>query len=125
MFGGTDLKILLSFDIDGTLEVGDPPGPVTLEMVIRAKERGFLVGSCSDRPLAVQKGIWESQGIEVDFAKVKPGLAQIKEQFQADDYYHIGDTELDRQFAVQAGFHFISADDAPQEPWLALIPEDR
>jgi hypothetical protein len=28
--------ILISFDIDGTLEGGDPPGPVPLEFVRRA-----------------------------------------------------------------------------------------
>ena len=27
------MAILISFDIDGTLEVGDPPGPLTMAMV--------------------------------------------------------------------------------------------
>ena len=27
------MAILISFDIDGTLEVGDPPGPLTMDMV--------------------------------------------------------------------------------------------
>ena len=43
---------LISFDIDGTLEVGDPPGIITLDMVRKAKELGFLVGSCSDRTIS-------------------------------------------------------------------------
>jgi hypothetical protein len=30
---------LVSFDIDGTLEVGDPPGLVTIPMVVCARQR--------------------------------------------------------------------------------------
>jgi hypothetical protein len=47
------VTIVLSFDIDGTLELGDPPGGITMEMVRRAHELGYLVGSCSDRPSVV------------------------------------------------------------------------
>ena len=38
---GIHLAILISFDIDGTLEVGDPPGILTMAMVRRAQKRGF------------------------------------------------------------------------------------
>lgn len=48
------VAILLSFDIDGTLELGEPPGGVTMEMVRRAHDLGYLVGSCSDRALSSQ-----------------------------------------------------------------------
>ena len=57
------MKILISFDIDGTLETGDPPGRVTMEMVRRAQELGYIIGSASDRPVPVQKSIWEKHGI--------------------------------------------------------------
>jgi hypothetical protein len=36
--GGARLAKLISFDIDGTLEVGDPPGSLTMAMVRRAKD---------------------------------------------------------------------------------------
>ena len=39
---------LISFDIDGTLEFGDPPGVLTVEMVRAAQNLGYIVGSCSD-----------------------------------------------------------------------------
>ena len=42
------MAILVSFDIDGTLEVGDPPGAVTMDMIRTARKKGFLTGSCSD-----------------------------------------------------------------------------
>ena len=49
---------LISFDIDGTLEVGDPPGYITMEMVRRAKDLGYIIGSCSDRTVSNQRRIW-------------------------------------------------------------------
>ena len=57
------MAILISFDIDGTLEVGDPPGVLTMELVRKTQESGILVGSCSDRPISGQRAIWEKYGI--------------------------------------------------------------
>ena len=45
------LVTLVSFDIDGTLEVGNPPGIVPGALVRRAQRLGYLVGSCSDRTI--------------------------------------------------------------------------
>lgn len=115
---GPYLKILLSFDIDGTLETGDPPGPVTLEMVRKAQELGCIIGSASDRALNAQKNMWARAEIEVDFVAQKHLLTDIRERFEADYYLHMGDRELDRQFALEAGFEFMWMDDVPaSEPW--------
>ena len=46
------MVVLISFDIDGTLELGDPPGVPTMDMVRLVQEKGFLIGSCSDRTLS-------------------------------------------------------------------------
>ena len=35
------MAILISFDIDGTMEVGDPPGPLTMEMARIAQKKGI------------------------------------------------------------------------------------
>ena len=115
------MKILLSFDIDGTLETGDPPGPVTLEMVKRARDMGCIIGSASDRAISAQKVMWEKVGIEVDFVSNKHVLSEIKERFEADYYLHMGDRELDRQFALEAGFDFIWMDEAATEPWILKL----
>ena len=112
------MTILVSFDIDGTLEVGDPPGPVTMDMVRRAQEDGCIIGSCSDRPLPVQQGIWDQHEIQVSFVSLKYGLPDVKSRFAAEEYYHIGDTELDRQFALEAGFQFLWMHAGHTEPWL-------
>ena len=112
---------LFSFDIDGTLEVGDPSGSVTMKLVRRIKDRGNLVGSCSDRPVSYQRGLGDRHDIEVDLTVLKDRLEDVKSRFQADDYYHIGDTAMDEFFAERAGFHFIKVDSALYYDWSAEI----
>jgi hypothetical protein len=108
---------LISFDIDGTLEVGEPPGLITMAMVRDIKAMGYVIGSCSDRPLSYQRHMWESHHIVVDFTALKHQLAEVKAQFQAEAYYHVGDTEMDRFFADRAGFRFVRADAAVRQAW--------
>ena len=111
--------ILISLDIDGTLEVGDPPGILTMEMVRRAQEKGFLIGSCSDRTVSGQRAIWDEHGIPIDFAVPKHMLPEVKAKFTADVYYHIGDREdLDKKYALEAGFEFLWPDEAIEKPWF-------
>jgi hypothetical protein len=112
---------LISFDIDGTLEVGDPPGIITMDMVRKAKTLGYLIGSCSDRTIRDQRGIWERHSIPVDFTVLKHRLDDVKSRFHAEVYYHIGDTDMDGFFADRAGFLFIRADDVPDKSWCADI----
>ena len=112
--------VLISFDIDGTLTVGDPPGILGMELVREAKREGCLVGSCSDRPISAQRALWQQHGIAVDFTVSKHMLADVKAQFEADAYYHIGDREdLDKRPAERAGFAFLWPHEALDKPWLA------
>ena len=108
---------LISFDIDGTLEVGDPPGIITLHMVRQAKHLGYLIGSCSDRTISYQQRLWSQHDIAVDFMVLKHQLADVKARFQAEVYYHIGDTDMDRFFADRAGFYFCQADAIAHQSW--------
>ena len=112
------MKVLVSFDIDGTLEAGAPPGPITMQMVKKAKEHGCIIGSSSERPLPVQQNIWDRFDIEVSFVSAKHQLPDIKTKFPADKYYHIGDTEIDQQYAKQAGFDFLWEQEGLDEPWI-------
>ena len=117
------MVILISFDIDGTLEVGDPPGILTMEMVRSAQRKGYLIGSCSDRPMSGQKAIWDQHGIPVDFVIPKHMLSEVKDKFEADVYYHIGDREdLDKKYALEAGFEFLWPTEAIEKPWFS--PEE-
>ena len=111
------MKRLISFDIDGTLEVGEPPGSVTMDMVREAKRVGYLIGSCSDRTISSQQRIWEEHGIAVEFTVLKHKLGELKARFPAEEYFHVGDSDMDRHVSQQAGFHFIPADGAVRQLW--------
>ncbi len=117
------MAYLISFDIDGTLEFGDPPGGITVEMVRRAKELGFLIGSCSDRFPSAQRALWAACGIEVDFVAAKHMLDDIRARFPADRYLHIGDRDLDQQLAERAGFEFLWDHEGVAEPWLGWLDD--
>ncbi len=109
---------LISFDIDGTLEVGEPPGPITLAMVRRARELGYIVGSCSDRPVGLQRAMWERLGIAIDFAVLKHRLGDARAQFAADEYAHVGTADRDDRYSALAGFLFLPAQTTTTAPWM-------
>ena len=108
------MRKLISFDIDGTLEVGDPPGTITLDMVRKVKELGYVIGSASDRTLLSQQQIWDSGQITVDFIVLKHDIGQVREKFEAEAYYHIGDTDMDQFYSERAGFQFLHVNDGAQ-----------
>ncbi len=113
------MLILISFDIDGTLDVGDPPGVLSMDMVRRAQAKGFVIGSCSDRPLSTQRAIWVAHDIRAEFTVSKHMLPEVKAEFRADAYYHIGDREdLDKRYALAAGFEFLWPDEALTKAWF-------
>jgi phosphoglycolate phosphatase-like HAD superfamily hydrolase len=116
---------LFSFDIDGTLEVGDPPGIIPVALLRQAKQRGYLVGTCSDRPISFQQALWTRLGLVADFTVLKHRLADVRARFAAAAYYHIGDTDADEHFARLAGFHFLSADPASHRTWGPRLFVDR
>ena len=101
---------LLSFDIDGTLEIGEPPGVIPVTLVRMAQRLGAIVGSCSDRPISFQHAMWTRLGIAADFTVLKHRLADVRGLFEAAAYYHVGDTDIDERFAREAGFGFVRAD---------------
>ena len=112
---------LVSFDIDGTLEVGDPPGIVTIAMVQHARRLGYLIGSCSDRTINYQQTLWSRLDIAPDFTVLKHRLADVKARFAAQAYYHIGDTDVDHHAASGAGFRFLRADAVAHADWAPLL----
>lgn len=112
---------LVSFDIDGTLEAGEPAGIIPIALVRRAKRLGYLIGSCSDRPIRHQQDMWERLQIVADFTVLKHRLADVKACFPAAAFYHIGDTDTDEFFATAAGFRFLRADIAAYGLWCPRL----
>jgi phosphoglycolate phosphatase-like HAD superfamily hydrolase len=121
-------RILVSFDIDGTMEFGDPPGPVPASVARELSDRGYIVGVASDWPRSSQQPLWSQHGIEPHFVGGKHHLHKVKEQFPADRYVHVGDTDVDERYALLAGFEFllvtelvlpVVADSIHQDGWTA------
>ncbi len=108
---------LISFDIDGTLEVGEPRGSITMDFVRRVQSLGYIVGSCSDRPLSYQEKMWQEHDISVDFTVLKQNLGDVKARFEADEYTHIGDSAADEYYALKSGFRFIEIDTMEWLDW--------
>ena len=96
--------ILVSFDIDGTLEAGDPPGPIPIAAVRKTRELGYTIGSASDRTRRDQEELWAAHGIDVDFVGGKHHLHEVRARFDCARYVHIGDSLVDELYAVKAGF---------------------
>ena len=109
---------LISFDIDGTLEFGDPPGSITMERVRQALALGYIVGSCSDRPVSHQRRLWLEHGIAVSFTVLKHQLDRVKAEFSAEHYFHIGDTNMDQHYAERHGFTYFYPDASADHLWL-------
>ena len=109
---------LISFDIDGTLETGDPPGYITMVRVRKALELGYIVGSCSDRTISSQQRMWKEHDIAVAFTVLKHQLDRVKAEFGAEQYYHIGDTNIDRHYAERAGFVYFFPDTSVDHLWI-------
>lgn len=121
--------IVISFDIDGTLDCGDPPGPLPVSVVATARDLGNVVGSCSDRTLSEQRELWRRLGYAVDFTLVKQDMGKLVGLFFGAPAVHVGDTMVDYSTAIGAGISFVSPDDvsagAPCPPSSAATLVDR
>jgi hypothetical protein len=107
-------RTLLSFDIDGTLEEGDPPGPIGMDLVAQALALGYVVGSASDRTVAEQENMWARRGLRVAFVGHKHHLDRVGARFPGHRLVHIGDTSVDEHYARLAGFEFHYATQLPE-----------
>jgi len=113
--------VLVSFDIDGTLEEGDPPGPIGMELVARAIELGYVVGSASDRTVAEQRNMWARRALKVDFVGHKHHLADVAGRYPGHRFIHLGDTDVDQHYARLAGFEFHYAMRLPEPGTLGWV----
>lgn len=104
-------RILVSFDVDGTMEFGHPPGPIPASVARELAARGYIVGVASDWPRSSQQPLWSGHGVEPDFVGGKHNLDEVRRRFCADRYVHVGDTDTDESYARRAGFDFLHVDE--------------
>ena len=76
-------RIVISFDIDGTMEFGDPPGPVSASIARELVDRGCILGVASDWAMSCQAPEWARHGIAPRFVGGKHPRHQITNL----DYY--------------------------------------
>jgi len=103
--------LLVSLDIDGTMEFGEPPGPVTVELVRTLLAAGIVVGSASDRTRSDQEETWAEHGVVVAFVGGKHQLDAVRARFPEHRCVHVGDTHVDEHYAGLHGFEYLGVDD--------------
>jgi hypothetical protein len=104
--------LIVSLDIDGTMEFGEPPGPITVELVHELVAAGLVVGCASDRTRSDQEITWSTHGLTLAFLGGKHHLHQVRARYvDAHRFVHVGDTHVDEHYAGLAGFEFVTVDD--------------
>lgn len=113
---GADL--IVSFDLDGTVWFGDPPGPIAAGLVTALQLSSAVVGSASDRTILDQRRLWQAVEIEPAFVVVKPQLRTIPARYADRLLVHIGDRFADQLEAVNAGAIFLHVATFTANEWL-------
>ncbi|MFC7550460.1 hypothetical protein [Plantactinospora sp. GCM10030261] len=109
--------VLLSLDIDGTLDCGNPSGRLCRQDALAAVEAGALIGSASDRTASDQVRVWAGWRVTPTFVVPKHGLAEVAARFPGWSRLHVGDGFVDWLEATRAGFDFLNVADLAATPW--------
>ena len=67
--------------------------------------------------MRVQKRMWQEHGIPVAFTVLKHHLDWVRAELDAEQYIHIGDTNMDRHYAERNGFAYFYPDDGVDHLW--------
>ena len=110
-------RIVISFDVDGTLEVGDPPGPITIALIRELVAHSVIFGSSSDRTVHDQTRMWQSHGLVPHFIVTKGRLKSVKPAYPGRTLIHIGDRFADMLEAENAGGMFIDVASLRADRW--------
>ncbi|MBM3946662.1 MAG: HAD family hydrolase [SAR202 cluster bacterium] len=110
-------RLIVSFDLDGTLDFGDPPGPVGPAAIRTLQAGGTVVGSCSDRTALDQRRLWSMAGLSPMFVVVKSHLKILRSDFPDALLVHVGDRFADQLEAQSAGCLFVHVEEVSREVW--------
>ena len=96
------MRIVIAFDVDGTLECGAPKGNIKLSTLLELKKRGFIVGIVGNY-LRVPKEILQKLDFCYGTHPFKAiYLRKIKSDYKADLVIYVADDELDRRACLVA-----------------------
>lgn len=108
-------SVLVAFDVDGTLEVGDPRGPIKLDDVRRLKEAGLIVGIVGAREKVEGRLVGLDFYMEGDPYKER-NLKELASRFKPALAIYVADRPSDREAALRAGFCYLKPDDFSLAP---------
>ena len=98
--------VVLVFDVDGTLEVGSPPGPIPIRVLYELKRRGFIVGIIGNYHRIIHRCIdfhFCLQGHPVKHIS----LRRVIEMFNPDLVIYVADEDRDRRACMDAGVVYV------------------
>jgi len=98
-----------AFDRDGTLEWGNPPGPVKKHHLIFLKQLGYQIGGSGGQAEGEQYSNWKSNGIDPDFVVFKSDIYTLKPRYSK--IIHIGDDITDRKVANRHKLGYMKPDE--------------
>lgn len=109
--------IVFAFDVDGTCETGNPPGPIPLNNLLVLKNRGHVVGIISGSLARVKNVL----GDQLDFylAGSKAGeMVRVAQHYVGEAKIYVGDSPTDMVAAKIAKWGFVYAKDFRVENYL-------
>jgi len=112
--------VVITFDVDGTLECGEPKGPIKLDILRKLKEEKFTVGIVG----AYQKVQKHIGNLDFYFGgdphKIEH-LSKVREMFKPRLALYVADRESDRAVALKTGFTYVCPEDFIFD--LAEVPQ--
>ena len=100
---------VFSFDRDDTLALSS--GPITLEMLKKLKEKGYVIGTGGGVSGEEQARQWRRWGIEPDFALTKSDLGKLRELYPGAEITHVGDDQVDEEIAEKFGYNYLTPEE--------------
>jgi len=95
-----------AFDRDGTLEWGNPPGPITKGHLGRTRALGYAIGGSGGQAAQEQERNWQENRSKPDFVVYKGDLPSLRGRFT--ELTHVGDREDDLNWARKAGARYMT-----------------
>jgi hypothetical protein len=100
---------VFSFDRDDTLALSS--GPITLDMLKRLKEKGYIIGTGGGVSGEEQERQWRRWGIAPDFALTKSDLGKLRELYPGAEVTHVGDNQVDEEIAEKFGYNYLTPEE--------------
>ena len=105
------VTVVLAFDVDGTLNVGCPRGPIDVGILLKLKGKGFIVGviGAFDK---VPKSILDRLDFYFGGHPNKPRyLKLVVEMFKPDLILYVADEDRDREACRIASVIYVRPED--------------